>query len=123
MRQFSSPCYKPLLTKEYLTRSYYEFATPVLLINDVDLAKRVAISDFEHFSERRHNRIPDATKSNKYWNTFLSNLVGDEWKKVRGALSPAFSSGKLKYINNMLNRVREQEEDLLIDLWLKYVGL
>ncbi len=91
---------------------YYEFATPVLVVNDVDLAKRVLVKDFEYFADRRSHRVmnPRPGGTNQYWNTFLSNLRGEEWRQARAALSPTFTTAKIKYMNASLNRVKNDDE-------------
>ncbi|PVD34820.1 hypothetical protein C0Q70_06098 [Pomacea canaliculata] len=74
---------------------------PVLIISDLDLIKEVAIKKFQSFPNRQ---IPTAFKI-KPWNTNLLALRDDQWKHVRGVLSPTFSSGKLKKMIPAIERV------------------
>ncbi|PVD34821.1 hypothetical protein C0Q70_06099 [Pomacea canaliculata] len=86
--------------------------SPVLIINDLDLIKDVAIKQFQSFPNRQ---IPNIFKV-KPWNANLLSVRGDQWKHVRGILSPTFSSGKLKkmvpavqrVVSNLVNNVTEK---------------
>jgi len=61
-------------------------------VHSLELANRVLVKDFEHFTDRRQFISDDASKE------FLTNLSGARWKAVRALMSPAFTSGKLKNI-------------------------
>ena len=60
---------------------YGLFGSPVFVICDFDLVKRVLIKDFDHFVDRRHMELnPD---SNKYFVHMVSAQTGDEWRHCR----------------------------------------
>ena len=79
-----------------------------LLINDMDLAKQMFIKDFDHFVDRR-----GSTSKDKYTNNMMLLAKGDIWKEIRHAASPVFTSGKLKHMSKIINRVAN---DLLAHL-------
>ena len=53
---------------------YGNFGTPTLLVNDPELAKKIMIKDFDHFSDRRETRMDDV--ANKYFANMLVTLKG-----------------------------------------------
>ena len=53
---------------------YGNFGTPTLLVNDPELAKKIMIKDFDHFSDRRETRMDD--EANKYFANMLVTLKG-----------------------------------------------
>ena len=42
--------------------------------------------------------IKNMGKGEKYMSKMLINLEGEEWKRVRNTLTPAFSASKLKVV-------------------------
>ncbi|XP_069948650.1 cytochrome P450 9e2 isoform X2 [Cherax quadricarinatus] len=70
----------------------YELFRPVLMIGDPDILKHICIKDFDHFVERR----PFPAEKESLMNEMLINKYGDEWKALRSAMSPTFTSGKLR---------------------------
>jgi hypothetical protein len=86
---------------------YYAFGTPTLLVNDLDVAKQIFITDFDHFADRRDLNFSESDSgTNKYWNNMLLVLEGDKWRKMRSAISPVFTSGKLKGMSKLINKVK-----------------
>lgn len=77
----------------------YLLGKPVLSINDVELVRHVMVKDFNHFVDRNDSNLAkvfDGGDSDKYWKNQMNNLNGDDWKDVRSAFSPIFTSGKMK---------------------------
>ena len=76
---------------------FHSFGRPSLLINDLDLAKQILITDFDQFT----NRKPFEVKvfHAQYDDIFRKLLVtaeGEEWKQIRSLLSPIYTSAKLR---------------------------
>jgi len=65
---------------------------PTLRINDTKLIRSVFVKDFDHFINRRTFDLPMM----KLFNKMLSVLKDQEWKDVRSAITPTFTSGKIK---------------------------
>ena len=84
----------------------------VLLVNDIDIAKRMLIKDFDHFMDRTnlglkfdHSKLGDRI----FANMFIVQK-GDIWKTQRSLMSPAFTTGKLKLMYPLLLKVRYLKE-------------
>lgn len=70
---------------------YFSFR-PNLLINDPELIKDILIRDFNNF----HDRPFHVDEEKNPLTGHLFSLAGQKWKELRIALTPAFTSGKLK---------------------------
>ena len=80
---------------------YKAFGEPVLVLKDLELARRIMVKDFEHFIDRSFLNIhPEA---NKYTGLFLVNIKGEHWRSIRNLLTPMFTSSKLKSIMPLLH--------------------
>ena len=84
---------------------YYGFlgGSPTLVINDLEIAKRILIKDFDHFVDRRPLGVAEGP--NKYLVNMLTTMTGDKWKAMRSTISPVFTSGKLKGIVPRIDKV------------------
>lgn len=67
---------------------------PVVVIKDVELIKKITIKDFDHFTDHNSSAIND--KTDPLFSKNLLALSGEKWKDMRGILSPAFTSSKMK---------------------------
>lgn len=81
----------------------YSLMKPSLMMIDLDLVKAVLVKDFNKFVDRNffHNEKDDPLSTN------LLTLEGDRWKKRRNFISPAFTSGKLKAIFELVSQKRD----------------
>lgn len=82
----------------------YSFHQPVLLINDLDIAKQILMKDFENFQSRGtySGGIGDRLAAN------LFNIYGNRWKSLRLKLTPTFTPGKLKTMYPIVEDIAEQ---------------
>lgn len=78
-----------------------EAGNPILIVKDLDLAKCIMIKDFDHFVDRRN--LFSNSKS-KVLLKMLPSLFGTEWKGVRTAMSPTFTTGKIRRIMEFFNK-------------------
>ncbi|CAH2269490.1 jg27299 [Pararge aegeria aegeria] len=83
----------------------YEFLRPVIFVRDLDLVKRIAIKDFEHFLDHRGLT---AENVEPLFSRNIISLKGQEWKDMRSTLSPAFTSSKIKLMVPFMEEVGEQ---------------
>ena len=88
--------------------TYDMFGSPSIVIRDLDIAKQILIKDFDKFMERKpyHNNAYNLdSKNNRYLPFMLTELRGDQWKRVRASLTPAFTSGKLKSMVSLIHGI------------------
>lgn len=86
-------------SKEYgRVFGYFEGWTPVIAVSDSDILKEILVKDFNNFRSRK----PFPLAPRKALGLFLEN--GDQWKKSRSSLTPAFSSGKLRQMFPTINK-------------------
>ncbi|XP_026332430.1 cytochrome P450 9e2-like, partial [Hyposmocoma kahamanoa] len=84
---------------------YFKFTSPVLVVRDIKMIKKIAIEDFEHFLD--HNRIINKDTDPLFGRNLLA-LKGQEWKDMRSTLSPAFTSSKMKMMLPLMVEVGNQ---------------
>ncbi|XP_075533367.1 cytochrome P450 3A41-like isoform X1 [Dermacentor variabilis] len=75
----------------------YEGGKPTLMVSDPELVKQVLVKDFHLLPNRRQRQFDD---------TMLSNMMVfaavERWRRIRPAASPAFSTGKLRKMNSLI---------------------
>jgi cytochrome P450 len=74
-----------------------------LVVRDIEIAKHILVKDFDYFVDRRPFEM--SKKANKYFMGNLAMMTGDKWKSMRGIMSPVFTSGKLKSMMPIINKV------------------
>lgn len=98
--------------KEFPNERFYgiiEFRSPVLVVKDPELVKKVMVKDFQYFVDR-----PIFMGNPKeYMMLHLLNLTGQEWKDMRAKLTPTFSSGKMKLMFELMERLSEKLKEKL----------
>lgn len=87
-------------TKDKKLAGYFQFGDPTLVINDLELAKQMFIKDFDHFVDRREFK-----GGHEYLDNMMIFYEGEQWKEMRSIMSPISTSGKLKGMNKLLNKV------------------
>lgn len=96
---------------------FYELRTPVLMIWDPELIKRVLVNDFSHFK----NTEPSCFKKIFEENPLFQNLnfaSGRFWRILRRTLTPLYSIAKVKGMmgqickgsNGMLEEIEKQAD-------------
>ncbi|XP_014272612.1 probable cytochrome P450 6a14 [Halyomorpha halys] len=79
---------------------YFQAVLPFLLIRDPEYVNQVLISSFDHFFDR--NFIIDEETNPLDAHLFL--LRGNRWRFLRNKLSPIFSSGKLRWMFDEMDK-------------------
>jgi cytochrome P450 family 6 len=79
------------------------------MVRDPELIKLIMVRDFDHFVDRPTLRI----RNSPYTENMLLNIKGQHWKNVRAILTPTFSSGKLKAMENLVEQCGQQLETFL----------
>ncbi|KAK4874005.1 hypothetical protein RN001_013365 [Aquatica leii] len=114
------------LYKEFSNERYFGsflFGKPVLYINDLELIKRILIKDFDQFVD--HNNII-SEEAEPLVGRNLFNLKEQEWRHMRPALSPLFTSSKMRIMFTLVSDIAqefvkyfEKQNKQLIDLEMK----
>ncbi len=76
------------------------------MVTDLEVARNILIKDFDYFADRRSFPMDESTYANKIVANMLTAIKGEKWKKVRNMLSPAFTSGKLKAMFPLIEKVK-----------------
>ncbi|CAG0923980.1 unnamed protein product [Notodromas monacha] len=76
---------------------FYEGTKPVFIVSDLEAIRDVLVKEFDSFAERRDIKI-----TMPVWRKFLTFLRGEEWKETRAAVTPVFSSGKIKRMSSFM---------------------
>lgn len=84
---------------------FYKGTAPELVVRDPEIAKRVLVTDFQHFYARGFN--PHKTVIEPLLkNIFFAD--GDLWRLIRHRFTPAFSTGKLKAMFPLITKRAER---------------
>ncbi|KAL7031685.1 hypothetical protein ACKWTF_007101 [Chironomus riparius] len=83
----------------------FEFKHPTYFIRDPDIIKRLAIKEFDHFTD--HRLVLDE-EVEPLFAKGLFGLTGQKWKDMRATLSPAFTGSKMRLMFNLMNKVGSQ---------------
>eukprot|EP00092_Neocalanus_flemingeri_P035217 GFUD01038321.1.p1 GENE.GFUD01038321.1~~GFUD01038321.1.p1 ORF type:complete len:542 (+),score=134.82 GFUD01038321.1:26-1627(+) len=102
--------------KKYLDQGYFGtflLGKPVLAINDANFLKHIEVKDFDHFVDRfgdaSNKKLFSGGDTDKIWGQQLTGINGDDWKELRSAFTPIFTSGKMK---GMLKFIKHIAVDL-----------
>ena len=107
------------LQDKYRTERYvgwFLFRQPVLNINDPELLRIIMVKDFNTFVERSSydgETFKVGGKWDRLWGRMLTSAQGEEWKQIRAAFSPIFTSGRMK---GMLRFIKATGENLALEL-------
>lgn len=82
----------------------YLYTTPLLLVFDLDLIKQMLIKDFHFFPNRGRyfNPVDDPISAQ------LVHLENEEWKSLRNKLTPAFTTGKIRMMFDIISQIADQ---------------
>ncbi|XP_058065467.1 probable cytochrome P450 9f2 [Anopheles bellator] len=87
----------------------FDFRTPVFVVRDPELIKRIAIKDFDHFVNHRpmfgRNTDPD---SDALFAKTLFALTDGQWRQMRATLSPAFTGTKMRQMFDLITECSVQ---------------
>jgi len=85
---------RSLVAKYGKTFGLFEGTLANLFTVDADLIRRIFIKDFDHFVNRRS--FPSDIK---YIRKFSTIIRDQEWREVRMASTPTFTTGKIKRVS------------------------
>ena len=64
------------------------------------MIKQVLIKDIDFMVDRREFKM-----NNEYLDTMMTQLEGEQWRTMRNLMTPVFTSGKLKAMVPIMNKV------------------
>lgn len=85
---------------------FYMLMTPSVIVTDLDLLRQIMVKDFNSFVDRGVYHDEDADKLSMH----LFSIEGEKWRRMRNALSPTFTSGKMK---SMFHIIEEKGRDFV----------
>ncbi|CAD6201247.1 GSCOCT00013991001.2-RA-CDS [Cotesia congregata] len=88
----------------------YNARLPGLMVTDPELIRHILIKDFNVFNGRGIN-----INENDPLAHHLFNIEGHEWKVLRSKLTPAFTTGKLKHMIDLMIECADHYEKFLKD--------
>ncbi|KAH7944907.1 hypothetical protein HPB49_001688 [Dermacentor silvarum] len=80
----------------------YEGGKPTLLVGEPELVKQVLVKDFPLLCNRRPLQFFDPILDN-----MMSIAPVERWRKIRPSASPAFTTGKLRKMNELIQACAE----------------
>uniref|UniRef100_A0A182MV04 Uncharacterized protein n=1 Tax=Anopheles culicifacies TaxID=139723 RepID=A0A182MV04_9DIPT len=83
----------------------FELLTPMFVIRDPELVKRITVKDFDHFINHRQLISTDSSNfdnSPVLFTKALFNLNGQRWRNVRTTLSPTFTGSKMRQMFSLI---------------------
>lgn len=75
----------------------FEGSSPTLIVSDPEIVKQVLVKDFSQLANRRL-----LTFNDDILNNMMSVATVERWRRIRPAVSPAFSTGKLRKMNGLI---------------------
>lgn len=84
---------------------FFDTMTPVYLIRDVELVKRLTVKDFDHFEDHRMFMPEDS--DNLFVNS-LGAMKGEKWRDMRSTLSPAFTGSKMRQMFELVSECGDE---------------
>ena len=87
---------------------FHGFFGKSIMVIDLDLIKQMLIKDFDYFVDK-----PIFDLGNKYLNSVLTQIEGDDWRRARHASTPVFTSGKMKKMSKMRSLLKSRRSCLL----------
>ncbi|KAI1708172.1 cytochrome p450 domain-containing protein [Ditylenchus destructor] len=96
------------------TYGAYTFGRIELVTQDLEILRHVLVKDFECFATRPDIfRLSFGNMKESIVNQGLADLEGEEWRRVRYAVTPAFTSLKMRTIIPILNVCCKQLEKVI----------
>ncbi|XP_011193596.2 probable cytochrome P450 9f2 [Zeugodacus cucurbitae] len=87
--------------------------TPVYLIRDPELLRKITVKEFDHFMN--HRDFFGDSPHDLFTNSLIQ-LKDEKWKDMRSTLSPAFTGSRLRQMFELINQVAEQSAKYLQQL-------
>ncbi|XP_035788121.1 probable cytochrome P450 9f2 [Anopheles albimanus] len=81
----------------------FDLITPVFVVRDPELIKRITVKDFDHFvNHRQVFGASDDPNSSALFGKTLVGLQDQKWRDMRATLSPAFTGSKMRQMFELI---------------------
>ncbi|GFY30145.1 cytochrome P450 3A5, partial [Trichonephila clavipes] len=80
----------------------FEFSTPTITVADPDLLRDIFVKDFHIFPYRR-----DIVSGDPLSDKSVASLSGEDWKRIRTIITPAFTSKRMRQMGSIINECSE----------------
>ncbi|XP_055619248.1 probable cytochrome P450 9f2 [Toxorhynchites rutilus septentrionalis] len=79
---------------------FYDFIQPVYLLRDLEMIKKIAVKDFDYFTDHALavSFPEDESDGGGLFGNSLFSLRGQKWRDMRATLSPAFTGSKMRHM-------------------------
>ncbi|XP_053689442.1 probable cytochrome P450 9f2 [Sabethes cyaneus] len=83
----------------------FDTTTPMFLIRDPQLIKRIGVKDFDHFVDHRptFGNSDESDSPHALFAKSLFALNGQRWRDMRATLSPAFTGSKMRQMFQLMD--------------------
>ncbi|GBM46373.1 Cytochrome P450 6j1 [Araneus ventricosus] len=78
--------------------AFFDGRGPTVIVTEPDLLRDILVKDFHIFSCRSVMEIGDPMADNA-----LNNLTGEQWKRIRTIITPAFTSKRMRQMGSIIN--------------------
>ncbi|KFB49798.1 AGAP012296-PA-like protein [Anopheles sinensis] len=86
----------------------HDLTTPVFVVRDPELIKRIGVKDFEYFINHRPIfGSSDNNNSHSLFDRTLFGLKDQKWRDMRATLSPAFTGSKMRQMFELVGECCE----------------
>ncbi|XP_058462586.1 cytochrome P450 9e2-like [Malaya genurostris] len=80
----------------------YELTKPVYMLRDASSIKKIAVKDFDFFTDHPPAFNATSDKEGDLFGNSLFALRGQKWRNMRSTLSPAFTGSKMRYMFDLV---------------------
>ncbi|GFR06746.1 cytochrome P450 3A5, partial [Trichonephila clavata] len=80
----------------------FEFSTPTVTVADPDILRDIFVKDFHIFPFRRDLKTGDPLGDKS-----VASLSGEDWKRIRTIITPAFTSKRMRQMGSIINECSE----------------
>ncbi|GFQ94491.1 cytochrome P450 3A18 [Trichonephila clavata] len=87
------------LTKEHgRVAGTFEGSSPSVMVAEPDLLRDILVKDFHIFPYRNPMKTGDDIADK-----MVSTVIGEDWKRIRTIITPAFTSKRMRQISSIMN--------------------
>lgn len=91
---------------------YYELTKPTYMVRDPEMIKKIAIKDFDSFTDRTPV-FGDAVPADSLFFNSLFSLRGQKWRDMRSTLSPAFTGSRMRHMAELVVKCATSMTDFI----------